>query len=171
MTRSRGMALFEFAVAVTVIGTLSAILLNRLHYYQELAEKSDMEYTVSAIKSALRWRMATMMVEGHAQEFNGLAQQNPMEWLEQKPSNYRGSLAHQTSGPSQPGSWYFDSINRQLVYVVGRGDHFEPNGGEPKSVRWRVIFLHNLPEPMLADGAVQTTDSVALRLIEPYKWF
>ena len=171
MTRSRRMALFEFAVVVAMIGALSAVLLNRLHYYQEVAEKSDMEYTVGAIKSALRMRMATMMVEGHAQEFHVLAEQNPMDWLDQKPHSYRGSLANPTSKQVQPGSWYFDSTKRCLVYVLERGDQFLPNSGGQKRVRWQMTILRNQFDPMLQNGAAQATDSVALRLVEPYKWF
>lgn len=163
--------MLEFAVAVAAIGILSGILLNRLHYYQELAEKADMEYTIGAIKSALSLRMATMLVDGRAQEFNLLAQENPMDWLEETPRHYRGRIANNIGGQTSAGGWYFDSDTRSLVYVVENGDHFQPNSDGRKRVRLRVISLRNQPSPTLDDGAAQATDSVALSLIEPYKWF
>jgi hypothetical protein len=171
VTRIRGISLFEFAVVVTVIGILAGILLNRLHYYQELAEKSDMEYTISAIKSAMRLRMAVMLVEGHAQQFNVLMQENPMDWLDDKPRNYRGLLSAQTSARLQPGNWYFDREARSLIYVVERGEHFQANSDGQKRVRLRLAPLRNQPDRTSDLGIGYPTDSVTLSLVEPYKWF
>jgi len=171
MTRSRGFSLLELAVAVAAIGILAVTLLNRLHYYQEAAEKADMEYTVVSLKSVLRLRMSTMLVEGHAQEFSTLALQNPIDWLEEKPRNYRGVVASRTGAPMQPGSWYFDSDARTLVYVVDRSEHFQPDSEGQKRVRLRVTTLRNQPGSTSDNGVARTSDSVTLSLIEPYKWF
>ena len=171
VTRSRGISLLEFAVVVIAIGALSGILLNRLHYYQERAEKADMEYTIGAIKSALRLRMAVMLVEGHAQQFNVLLQENPMDWLEEKPRNYRGVLTAPGRGTMQPGSWYFDRDVRVLIYIVDQGEHFQANSDGRKQIRLRVEALRNQADRTSEPGLGQPTDSVTLRLLDTYKWF
>lgn len=168
---SRGVSLLEFAVAVIVIGILSGILLDRLHYYQERAEKADMEYTIGAIKSALRLRMAVMLVEGHAQQFNLLLQENPMDWLDEKPRNYRGVLSGAGRGAMQPGAWYFDRDARVLLYIVDQGAHFQANSEGRKLVRLRVEAVRNQAEPASELGLGQPTDSVILRLLDTYTWF
>jgi len=171
VTRSRGISLLEFAVVVMVIGLLSGILLNRLHYYQEHAEKADMEYTIGAIKSALRMRMAVMLVEGRAQQFNLLLQENPMDWVAEKPHNYRGIVSAQGRETMQSGNWYFDREARSLIYVVDRAEHFQAHGDGRKQVRLRVESLRNQAESTSLPGPGQATDSVTLRLVETYKWF
>ena len=112
-----------------------------------------------------------MLVEGHAQEFSTLAMQNPIDWLDEKPRNYRGVVSSRASAQMQPGSWYFDSDTRTLVYVVYRSEHFQQDSEGEKRVRLRVTTLRNQPDSILNGGAAQPTDSVTLKIVEPYKWF
>jgi type II secretory pathway pseudopilin PulG len=44
VVRGEGFTLLELAVCLAVLMTLSGVLLSRLHYYQEAAERADMEY-------------------------------------------------------------------------------------------------------------------------------
>ncbi|MGZ3236522.1 MAG: type II secretion system protein [Burkholderiaceae bacterium] len=171
-TRSlRGFSLLELMVSVMVISVAGIILLNRLSYYQEMAEKADMEYTISALKSALRMRMATLMIEGRAQEFRSLAQENPMDWLEQKPANYLTLELPHDPRFTLAGHWYFDSAKRVLVYLPKHNDYFQADGYGQKRVRLQVIFLRNEALAVNDKRPNRPTDSVAIALIEVYKWF
>ena len=53
---ARGLTLFEFVVSLTVVMVFAGVLLERLRFYQEAAEKAAMEYTVSTLKTALQIR-------------------------------------------------------------------------------------------------------------------
>lgn len=167
----RGFSLLEFLVGVISIGIIATILLNRLLYYQEAAEKTNMEYTMSMMKSALRSRMASLLIEGRAQEYIRLAQENPMDWLEPKPDNYLGKLANPDPGQLAAGNWYFDSANGTTVYLVGRGKYFQPDTTGQKRVRLRVTFVRNRANSQSNHDPIEPTDTVALSLVEPYKWF
>ena len=60
--RKRGFTLVELAVAISVIAVLAAVLLNRLAYYKELAEKAAMESMVRIIKTGLQIRLAELII-------------------------------------------------------------------------------------------------------------
>lgn len=169
-TRTHGFSLFELLVVIALISTLATVLLNRLAYYQEAAEKANMEYTISALRSALRLHIATLMVEGRAQQNILLAQQNPMNWLETKPGNYAGQFANPDSGAITPGSWYFDTADSTLVYLVRHGEYFESTNSGAKRVRLRMQVVPNRPNAANDPFAGQPTDTVKLGLMEPYRW-
>lgn len=172
MKRQRGFSLLELFVVAGVAAVLIGILLSRLTYYQEMAEKAEMEFTISALKSAMRERIASLMIHGRAQDYVLLVQQNPMEWLEQKPSNYLGEFAHPDAKKMQPGSWYFDSVDKVLIYVVKSGAYFEPDSRGNKQVRLHVVLISNGPSAVADSKQIaQVTDTVTLRLKDPYKWF
>lgn len=169
----RGFSLFELLIAVIAISVLATILLNRLTYYQEVAEKAEMEYTISALKSALRLHLATLMVEGRLQEAAHLAQQNPMDWLERKPANYAGQFADLRANQIAPGSWYFETVDRTLVYLPRHHAYLELPGGGEKRVRLRLELVPNHLVRASGSTVVQgahPSDTVRLSLVEPYRW-
>jgi prepilin-type N-terminal cleavage/methylation domain-containing protein len=171
MTKLRGFSLLELMIAVIAIGVVATILLNRLFYYQELAEKAEMEYTINAVKSALRLRMAGHLVAGQAQHYVLLAKENPMDWLELKPRNYQGLLPNSPADELIPGSWYFDATAKTLIYIVKHGAHLQTSATSPKQIRWQISFLRNQPESLDTNGVVLASDSVAIKAISSYKWF
>ena len=166
-----GFSLFEFLVVVTSIALLGGVLLERVRFYQEQAEKAAMEQMVGALRSALRLQIAERLSKGR----QGLAEllgQNPMDWMIGKPLNYPGERPSAEPGKASGGSWYFDRRDRCLVYVVGNGRHFAPNAVGRKEVRYQVQpFIGGKPQAAENPADKQVIDGVALVLLEPYQWF
>ena len=163
--RPRGFSLFELAVAIAVIGVLAAVLLNRLGYYQEMAEKAAMESTLRTIKTGLQVRLAELIVTNRQAQAVRLETENPIGWLDDRPPNYGGRY----SAPPESGSWYFDAANRQLVYVVRTGDRLifaTGNGG--KELRFRAKLLKD--RVRVPGGTVEGVAGVALAPVYPYRW-
>ncbi|QAU34271.1 type II secretion system protein [Janthinobacterium sp. 17J80-10] len=167
----RGFSRLELMVVVLVFGILAAVLLERLRFYQEMAEKARMEYTVSRIKSGLRLRMAGLLVAGRAQEYSTLAKQNPIEWLDDKQENYAGEFASEKGQHALPGTWNFDRTDRMLVYSVQHGAHFQPDSTGRKQVRLKVITIRNTDGGVPNVVANEPSDSVAVEFVEAYRWF
>lgn len=163
---ARGFSLLELALVAIVVGTAATILLNRFLFYQEVAEKANVEYTISAVKSGLRAKMASLLVAGRAQDFAQLARQNPMDWFEIKPTNYGGLLPRANNAEAVAGNWYFDPETVTLVYFVKHGAHFAPDGGGLKQIRLKVVLRPNFAQ---ADN-IHATDSVAVQLLERVRW-
>jgi general secretion pathway protein G len=171
MKRLYGFSRLELMVVTIIFAVLAGILLDRLFYYQEAAEKADMEYRIRALKSGLRLRMATLLVEGRAQDFPSLANENPMDWLPQKPANYQGVTRRGDAEQLMAGNWYFDIDSRMLIYVIRSGDYFVPGVAGRKQVRLRINVVSN--NQMSASGMPlsDTAAGVTLVLVEPYRWF
>jgi len=168
--RSLGFTLLELVVVVSVIGLLAVVALDRLLVVQEQAEKVVMEQTAGILRSAMQLQMADLIAHQRAAEIAGLAGQNPMNWLAEKPGNYLGEFsgAPQTDVPR--GSWYFDTQDRALVYLVDRGRYFVPDPRGRKQVRYRV-FLVRAPSEQPGRADISAVEGVTLKTLEPYKWF
>ncbi|HYD78414.1 MAG TPA: type II secretion system protein [Paucimonas sp.] len=169
--RARGFSLLEFAIAVALFGVLATLLLERFSYYEEVAEKARVEATISQIRSAMRMRIAELMIGGRMQEAVLMAGQNPIDWLERKPDNYRGEFVDSAPGAVRPGEWYFDRRRSELVYVVRNARYFQSDQHEGKRIRLKVFSVRNHALTALEHTALEPTDTVELRLLEFYKWF
>lgn len=163
-----GASFVEFAVSIAFIGIFVGVLLERALYYQEYAEKIAMESTVEHIRSGLRYKVADLILANRMSEIPSLADENPMNWLGERPPNYLGELDSVPVDEPQ-GQWYFDKRNRELVYTVNNRRHFSPANYRDFSVRYRTMRI--------SAGAV--TDSspnpagtwVSVVLIAEYGWF
>lgn len=165
MRRERGFSLLELLAAVILISVFALSLMDRLRFYQELAEKANAEFTIARLKSALRIQMATLIAQGRTREFSSLEQQNPMDWLEERPGNYH--VVSGNAGP-EPGFWQFNTDDRVLTYWVTHDDYFEPDKSGNKRIRLRVIAVRD------TSGSISETQNrvvtVRLELVEPYVW-
>jgi prepilin-type N-terminal cleavage/methylation domain-containing protein len=163
--RERGFTLLELAVAILIISVLATALLNRLHYYQELAEKAAMESTVSIVKTGLQIRLAELIVTNRQAEAPGLEIEDPIQWLDKKPANYGGAYRE----PPERGTWYFDPRARQLVYIVNTGDRLEFDAApEPKEIRFHARLLRDgVKAP---GGTVESVTGITLVPVHTYRW-
>lgn len=167
-----GSKLFEFVIVVLLVGVLSMVVLEYMLRYIEVAEKGAMENTVLNLRSALRLRLAEVLVRGDAAEGVRLSRENPMSWLQSKPQNYAGEFSYPEPDSIGLGKWYYDSNDRELVYLVDHGREFVPDEEGRKRVRLRVVA------PSLARRAKENQEmtvnvvvqDISLVLAEPYKW-
>lgn len=169
MQKQRGFTLFELVTIIAIIGVLITVLLNRLYYYQEMAEKTVMEMTVMNMRSGLRLRIADLKMQSRMNEMEQLVQENPINWLETLPTNYRGELTGTQQHDLAPGNWYFDTGRQELVYVVQHDRFFEANEDEVKTIHFHVTSTaHQLGK----DGStLRRIEGVALTPVTQYHWF
>jgi len=163
--RHRAFTLIELIVVIVIISVLATVAMHRLTVYQELAEKTAMESTLSIIKTGLQIRLAELIIANRQREAKQLETDNPMQWLVEKPANYGGAY-HQ---PAEGGNWYYDEGQRELVYVVHTGEFLttEATDGE-KQLRFRVELLKGYVET--ARTKVETVTGVTLAPVHPYSW-
>lgn len=160
-----GFSLFELIVCLIVISLLAAILLNRLGYYQEMAEKAAMDSTLRLIKTGLQIRLAELIVTNRQGEAARLEIEDPLQWLDKKPPNYGGRYYE----PPAAGTWYFDSNVRELVYVVNAGSRLDiGTGSGPKQVRFRARLVRTRLQ--IFGTWVEGVAGVTLSPVKPYRW-
>lgn len=168
--RRDGFTLFELIVVVCIVSVLAGILFNRLRVYQEAAEKAAMKQTAAAIKSALQMRIAAYMISGRDNQIEILRNDNPVDWLQEKPRSYAGEFYADAYARVAPGSWYFDLTRRELIYVLNLAANFKPGPDARKWVRYRVkIDFELVPEPGAPPRKVLTAANFVP--VQPYDWF
>lgn len=167
-----GSKLFEFVWVVVLVGVLSMVMLDYMLRYIEVAEKSAMENTVMNLRSALRLRLAEVLVRNDAKEAMRLARANPMDWLYEVPSNYAGEISDQELGSIARGKWYWSRSSRELVYLVDNGRDFTPDAKGLKRVRYHVhaAFLATAVKENRQLSVNDLVGEISLVLAEPYRW-
>jgi general secretion pathway protein G len=140
---SKGFSLIELVIVIAIISVLMSVFLDRVWYYQELAEKTAMEESVGAIQSALTMQVGKNYTRGNQQELAQLATENPVHWLQKSPKNYVGEFFDPTPRSVAPGSWVFDLNARELIYVLDRAEHFVPASDGKKWIRFHINVQHD----------------------------
>jgi prepilin-type N-terminal cleavage/methylation domain-containing protein len=162
---SRGFTLVELAVALAVVAIAVAVLLNRLAYYQEMAEKAAMESVARVVKTGLQLRLADLIATHRQGQAGALEIEDPMRWLEARPDNYGGGYG----AGVERGKWYFDAARRHLVYVVNAGDRLEiDTGAEAREIRFHARLLKD--RVTTTGGVVESVTAVTLSPVTPYRW-
>ncbi|WP_076591659.1 type II secretion system protein [Herminiimonas arsenitoxidans] len=167
-----GFTLLELMVVACIIAVLGAVLLNRVLFYQRMAEKTATEQTVGILQSALQLRFTSLIASNRLGEVEGLVKQNPMQWLAQKPANYAGEYFDQVPDGDVSGQWYFDLKERSLVYFVHNRAASKSADAVLPQLRFKtslVLAVENYP---VAERSVsgKIVEGVVLEQIIPYAW-
>lgn len=162
-----GFTLVELIIVVCIVALCAVLLLDRLRFYQEAAEKAVMEYNVGMVKSALHLQVAALLVRGEERKIESLARVNPMDWLMEPPPGYRGEF--RAPQPDVPrGSWYFDATRNELVYVPNLDAHLERLADGGKRLRFRVRLDFESTE---SDPERKRIAGMRIEPVTPYTWF
>lgn len=161
--RERGFSLLELAVVAVVLSVLLAVLLDRLAFYQEAAERARFEADLRFYKTALQIRLAELILQRREGEARTLEVENPTRWLSEKPTNYGGEYPARP----KPGHWYFDQATHELVYVVNSGESLIMNDvSGMKQLRFRVKIIN---QPVIVSGKqIQGIGGIALLPAETF---
>lgn len=149
--------LLTLGLVAIILAVLAVILLERLHYYQEVAEKVRVDSVLRSLDTALRFRMGELAFANKAYRGAELSGENPFDWLEKKPADYCGTF--DGDGAAARGCWWFDSRRRELRYRVNLGGHLRTEQGDDV-LRFRLQAVAG------EDGAV----TVTIRPAAPYRW-
>jgi len=147
----QGFKLFEFGVAVAVLGILITLLLQRVWFYQGQAEEVAVRQVVANIRTALDIRLAEGRLPGGATDLTILAAQNPLDLLTKKPANYLGEYSAPADMEVTPGNWYFDRNDKTLVYLLNVRSSF--GSAQLKRLKFKVKLLRLPKNPAKPPGA------------------
>jgi general secretion pathway protein G len=164
---TRGATLLELAVSLALILLVAGVLLERLRYYQEAAERTDMEYTANTLKLALQLRIGHDLGQQRRVDYAAVLNENPVAWLERPMKGYRGEVGQAEAALLARGSWYFDRQRRELVYLPLRDSHLASDSEGRKRVRYQLRLVQAQAGPRKDDAAVL---GVQLAPVEPYRW-
>ena len=154
---------------------MSGLLLERMRFYQEQAEKAAMEQTLGVVRSALHLQLASLIAKNRVEQIPDLINKNPMDLLSEKPGNYAGEFYNLRPSDVVSGHWHFDLQNRNLIYSVSNSAHFHGEQNYPKQVRFCLKLVRNSEFERsgsgLAANEIGGIDGVILTEVVPYTWF
>ncbi|NJD06086.1 MAG: hypothetical protein FIA97_06265 [Methylococcaceae bacterium] len=157
MAGRTGLALLKLGLAAIILAILAVILLERLRYYQEAAEKLQVDTVLRSLDTALKLRMGEMAIANQAYRWGKLAGENPFDWLQPKPPDYCG--VYDGDGPVARGCWRYDRLRREVIYRANLDGHLWIEGGA-SLLRFRLLVSAG------EDGAA----TVAIRPAARYRW-
>ncbi len=167
--RQCGFTLLELIVVICIVAVLAGMFLKRVAGYQEMAERANMQQTVSALQTALIMQMGHYMAESNTRQIRELPNRNPMDLLMQKPANYSGEIRMGRADQVKPGDWAYDVTMRELVYVPLHDENFRPAKPAEKWIRFRVRPLYDTT-PGQGGQARQSLVGMTVSAVEPYEW-
>ncbi len=161
---STGFTLLELVVVICLVAIFASVALERFLRYQEIAEKTAMETTIGALRSAQTLQVAARILRGGLPSVAQMADENPVDWLTDPPPGYIGALQDPDAAEVPKGSWYFDLRNKQLVYRPQRTRFFTPGPDNSDRIRFRVVVR------IQGSGASAELSELGIRPAAPFHW-
>lgn len=129
----RAFSLLELLVVIVIISVLLVMAIDRLLALRFEAERVTVQSVIGAMRSGLYIEFAAAAAGGRSSSIDAARGSNPMLRLSEKPEGYAGEFFGADPALFDPGTWYFDTRDRALVYVVRFPEQFvTPLGGPPR---------------------------------------
>jgi len=167
-SKQRGFTLLELAVVVTIISVLAVVALN--YYYKLLVdvERTSMEHNLGVMRSAISMQFAGYYVSGNIAGLKDLVGSNPMDLLAEKPNNYLGVISHYKIEGIEKGSWFYDSKEQTLIYLVRNQLYFETDLAEPARARFKIYPVYS--DRARGGSKTKYISGLTLKEQDPYRW-
>ena len=133
MRAERAFSLIELLVVIVIISVLVVIAIDRLLRLRFEAERVTVQSVIAAMRSGLYIEFAAAAAGSQESRINAARGSNPMLRLAERPEGYAGEFFGADPKLFEPGTWYFDTRDRALVYVVRFPEQFvTPLSGPPR---------------------------------------
>jgi len=166
-----GFTLIELVIVIIIITILMGLFMNRFLFYQEQAEKVAMEELVGVIQSSLTMQYGMIMTRGKSSDVAALVKDNPINWLQKKPSNYEGEFYEANLQSAQPGNWLFDLKTYELIYLPRNTDNFRPGSDGKPWVRFHAVAAYESSRLPSQINSPPGLTGLLFEAVEPYSWF
>jgi type II secretory pathway pseudopilin PulG len=124
----------ELVIAIVIISLLIVIAFNRVLELRFEAERMTVQSVVTGLLSALYIDFAAAAARGQMDRIDAAPGSNPMLRLIQKPATYAGEFYGPDPATFEPGTWYFDTREHALVYIIRFPKQFvTPLSGPPRA--------------------------------------
>lgn len=171
MRSERGFSLLELLIVIVIIGVLLVVGIERLLALRFEAERTTVQSVIGALRSALYIEFAATAARGQLGRLDTARGSNPMLRLAEKPDRYAGEFYGADPGLFEPGTWYFDTRDRSLVYVVRFPQQFATSLAGPPRLRLRVEpDYDDLDRNGRFDPGRDPVRGLTLVPTEPFQW-
>lgn len=167
----RGFSLLELVIVIVIISVLVVIAIDRLLRLRFEAERVTVQSVIAAMKSGLYVEFAAAAVGGKGASIDAARGTNPMLRLAERPQSYAGEFFGADPKLFEPGTWYFDTRDRALVYLVRFPEQFVSGLQGPPRLRLAVEpDYDDLDRNGRFDAGRDPVRGLKLLALEPYHW-
>jgi prepilin-type N-terminal cleavage/methylation domain-containing protein len=167
----RGISLLELLIAVVIVSVLLVVAIDRLLALRFEAERTTVQSVIGALRSALYIEFAAAAARGQMGRMDVAGGSNPMQYLAEKPDGYAGEFFGADPALFGPGTWYFDTRDHALVYVVRFPQEFVTSLSGPPRLRLAVEpDYEDLDRNGRFDPGRDPVRGLRLAALEPYRW-
>jgi len=161
----------SWSIVIVIVSLLAVIATDRLLKLRYEAERVTVESVVGGMRSALYIDFAAAAARGETERIDTAGGSNPMLQLSAKPGNYAGEFYGPDPAVFAPGTWYFDTRDRAIVYIVRFPEQFVTGLNGPPRARFTVEPDY---EDIDGNGRFDPGRDPVLGLklvpLEPYSW-
>jgi len=158
-------------VVIVIVSVLAAVATDRLLKLRFEAERVTVESIVGAMRSALYIDFAAAAALGQTERIDTAGGSNPMLRLSGKPAGYAGEFYGPDPAVFEPGTWYFDTRERAIVYIVRFPDQFVTGLNGPPRARFTVEpDYDDIDRNGRFDPGRDPVLGLRLVPLEPYSW-
>jgi len=167
----RAFSLLELVIVIVVISLLLVVAIDRLLALRFEAERVTVQSVIAAMRSALYIEFAGAAAGGQLARLDAAGGSNPMLRLAEKPDGYAGEFFGADPALFEPGTWYFDTRERAIVYIVRFPERFETPLAGPPRARLRVEpDYDDLDRNGRFDPGRDPVRGLKLVPLEPFLW-
>lgn len=156
----RAYSKLEFALVAALFALLVGFAANRLNVYQEAAESVAAQQLIVSLRSALSMKLSQLTAAQRRIEIAATLDENPIDWLYEKPKNYLGEFYAPDNQKLAPGNWYFDRSSKTLVYLLTRRNSFAPRSLILLKFKVESLRLPSLPAQTMQPAAIENVSLV-----------
>lgn len=171
MRAERAFSLLEVLIVIVLVSLLLIVAVDRLLSLRFEAERVTVQSVIAALKSALYMEFAAAAAGGQLARLDTARGSNPMLRLADKPENYAGEFFGADPALFEQGTWYFDTRDRALVYLVRFPQQFVTPLSGPARARLAVEpDYDDLDRNGRFDPGRDPVRGLKLVPLEPFHW-
>ncbi len=162
---------FELVILVILILIFIWVAARQIWKLRVNAERVAVAQTVSALRVGLGNEMLYRALHGGMDSVAKMDRTNPIDYLKFPPPNYEKLTSEVPPEEMQPYRWYYDTINKQLIYRVANNDNFETTLPGPARIRFQVRLHY---DDKNGNGRFDAKDDIVTELtldsLDDYHW-
>ncbi|MBI3188717.1 MAG: prepilin-type N-terminal cleavage/methylation domain-containing protein [Gammaproteobacteria bacterium] len=162
-----GFTLFELVVVIVLIGIFMTFAIDNLMRLQVDAERVSVQHVTGSINSAINLQVAEQVLNNGLSSLKLMENSNPMDYLAEVPFSYIGLHSDQAAASAPGNSWYFDPVQKILVYTVKNHDYFRTELAGTPRIRFQVSLIYR---NNVRNGPATMIQGVHLQSIDAYNW-
>lgn len=161
---------YRLIALIVLVAIFIMVAMQSIWKMRVVAERTHVAWMYGAMQSAIGIETAVRGMKGGLKAIAILDRSNPLDLLDNQKTPFMGAFSYlgelDSPDPAEiaPGSWYFDSQSRELIYRVAMTDAFVSDLDGPARIRFALRGRYS------NSGEERTLGGIGLVKLDEYNW-